>query len=96
MLTPLEACPRCGYDPERDRQKKLALGHTFHRLRVMLYVDSRDGLGLIWVCANCQFPGEAIVRVERRLALPDDPGPLSSSGREQTHGRAEQSGPLVA
>jgi hypothetical protein len=66
-MTDLTPCPRCGYDRDRDEQRKLLLGHLGHRLRAVLYVTAGE-LGLIWVCERCHAPAEAILKVEKRSA----------------------------
>jgi len=65
-MEPTPLCPRCGYDRDRDEQRKRLLGHIGHRLRTMLYIDGADE-GRIWVCGQCHA-GEPILKAERRNA----------------------------
>jgi hypothetical protein len=70
----MEACPRCGYDRDRDEERKRLLGHIGHRLRTMLEIDAGDE-GLIWVCDWCHA-GEPVLGKTERAVL----GPRSSGG----------------
>ena len=66
METTTPLCPRCGYDRDRDEERKRLLGHIGHRLRTMLYIAAGDE-GLIWICEWCHA-GEQVLGAERRTA----------------------------
>ena len=59
-------CPGCGYDRDRDEERKRLLGHIGHRLRTMLLIDAGDE-GLIVICEWCHA-GEPVLEAERRNA----------------------------